>query len=31
MKEFLYVGYYIDTENHFVLKIGTTNDLKRRQ
>lgn len=31
MKEFLYVGYYIDTESHFVLKIGTTNDLKRRQ
>ena len=30
-KEYLYVGYYIDTENNFILKIGTTNDLKRRQ
>lgn len=30
-KEFLYVGYYRDTENNFILKIGTTNDLKRRQ
>ena len=29
-KEFLYVGYYFDTENRFILKIGTTNDLKRR-
>lgn len=29
-KEFLYVGYYIDTENRYILKIGTTNDLKRR-
>lgn len=30
-KEFLYVGYYIDTENRFILKIGTTNDLDRRR
>lgn len=29
-KEFLYIGYYIDTNNNFILKIGTTNDLKRR-
>lgn len=30
-KEFLYVGYYIDTKNRFILKIGTTNDLDRRK
>ena len=30
-KEFLYVGYYRDTKNNFVLKIGTTNDLERRR
>lgn len=30
-KEFLYVGYYIDTNNNFVLKVGTTNDLERRK
>lgn len=30
-KEFLYVGHYIDTDGNFVLKIGTTNDLERRQ
>lgn len=30
-KEFLYVGYYFDTLNRFILKIGTTNDLARRQ
>lgn len=30
-KEFLYVGYYKDTEEKILLKIGTTNDLKRRQ
>ena len=29
-KEFLYVGYYIDTLGRVILKIGTTNDLKRR-
>lgn len=30
-KEFLYVGHYIDTQGNYVLKIGTTNDLERRQ
>ena len=30
-KEFLYVGYYIDENNRFLLKIGTTDNLKRRQ
>lgn len=30
-KEFLYVGYYRDTANNFILKIGTTNDLERRR
>ena len=30
-KEFLYVGYYIDTNGNFVLKIGTTNNLARRR
>jgi len=30
-KEYLYVGFYTDTEEKFVLKIGTTKDLKRRQ
>lgn len=30
-KEFLYVGYYRDIEGRIMLKIGTTNDLKRRQ
>lgn len=29
-KEFLYVGYYIDFRNRFILKIGTTNDIDRR-
>ena len=31
MKEFLYIGYYTDIEGKIVLKIGTTNDLKRRR
>ena len=26
-KEFLYVGYYFDVNNRFILKPGTTNDL----
>ena len=26
----MYVGHYIDTEGNYILKIGTTNDLKRR-
>lgn len=30
-KEFLYVGYYIDSEGKYVLKIGTTNDMERRK
>jgi hypothetical protein len=30
-KEFLYVGTYTDTEGNRILKIGTTNDLKRRK
>lgn len=30
-KEYFYVGYYVDIDGKFVLKIGTTNDLKRRQ
>ena len=30
-KEFLYVGYYVDTKGNTILKIGTTNNLKRRQ
>lgn len=30
-KEFLYVGHYVDVDGNYMLKIGTTNDLKRRQ
>ena len=29
-KEFLYVGYYIDTEGRTILKVGTTDNLERR-
>lgn len=29
-KEFLYVGHYTDIHGRYILKIGTTNDLKRR-
>jgi hypothetical protein len=29
-KEFLYVGHYTDSDGNYILKIGTTNDLKRR-
>lgn len=29
-KEYLYVGHYIDTQGRYILKIGTTNDLRRR-
>ena len=29
-KEYLYVGHYIDSNGNYILKIGTTNDLKRR-
>ena len=31
MKEYLYVGYYVDVDGNFILKIGTTNDLQRRR
>ncbi len=30
-KEYFYVGYYFDINGKFILKIGTTNDLNRRQ
>ena len=30
-KEFLYVGHYIDINGNYILKVGTTNNLKRRQ
>ena len=30
-KEFLYVGTYTDTDGNRILKIGTTNNLKRRK
>lgn len=30
-KEFLYVGHYVDENGNYMLKIGTTNDLQRRQ
>ena len=30
-KEFLYIGHYTDTKGYYILKIGTTNDLKRRK
>ena len=30
-KEFLYIGTYTDTNGNRILKIGTTNDLKRRK
>ena len=30
-KEFLYVGHYTDTDGNYILKVGTTNDLKRRR
>lgn len=25
------MGHYVDTEGRYILKVGTTNDLKRRQ
>lgn len=31
IKEFLYVGHYLDTEGNYILKVGTTNDLDRRK
>lgn len=30
-KEFLYVGHYYDSDNNYILKIGTTNNLARRR
>lgn len=30
-KEWLYVGHYIDVNGNYILKVGTTNDLGRRQ
>lgn len=30
-KEYLYVGHYIDINGRYILKVGTTNDLKRRK
>lgn len=27
----MYVGHYIDKDNNYILKIGTTNNLKRRK
>lgn len=27
----MYVGHYYDTKGRYILKIGTTNDLKRRR
>lgn len=30
-KEFLYIGHYIAVSGEYVLKIGTTKDLKRRK
>lgn len=30
-KEYLYVGHYEDIDNHYILKVGTTNDLERRR
>ena len=29
-KEWLYVGHYTDVKGRYILKIGTTNDLRRR-
>lgn len=30
-KEYLYIGHYTDINGNYMLKIGTTNDLKRRK
>lgn len=30
-KEYLYVGHYVDIQGRYILKVGTTNDLCRRQ
>lgn len=31
LKEFLYIGHYFDIFGNYILKIGTTCDLDRRQ
>lgn len=30
-KDLFYVGHYVSTDGKYVLKIGTTNDLRRRR
>lgn len=30
-KDWLYIGHYIDINGNYILKIGTTNNLARRQ
>lgn len=30
-KEWLYIGYYYDEDNNFILKVGTTNNLEVRK
>ncbi len=30
-KEFFYVGHYFDVFGHYILKIGTTDNLRRRR
>lgn len=30
-KEYFYIGYYVDTNGNYILKIGTTNELERRR
>lgn len=29
-KEYFYIGHYIDQDDNYILKVGTTNDLERR-
>ena len=31
VKEYLYVGHYVDVYGNYILKVGTTNDLERRR
>lgn len=31
IKEYLYVGHYLDINGRYILKVGTTNDLMRRK
>lgn len=30
-KQYLYIGHYYDIDGNFILKVGTTNDLDKRQ